>query len=84
MLKNMTVAAGLDFGYVVAKDNNIANSGVSHASLAGLALSVNQAISLSRRQQLFWSITLGIPVSAPAFVEEESSVIYFNLDWKVW
>ncbi|MCZ6722300.1 MAG: ShlB/FhaC/HecB family hemolysin secretion/activation protein [Gammaproteobacteria bacterium] len=84
VLKNMAVAAGLDFGYVVSKDNNIANSGVSHASLAGLALSVNQAISLSRRQQLFWSITLGIPVSAPAFVEEEGNVIYFNLDWKVW
>lgn len=83
-LKNINVAAGLDLGYVVAKDNNIANSGDSHATLAGLALSVNQAISLSRRQHLFWSLTLGIPVSAPAFVGEEGSVIYFNLDWKVW
>ena len=84
VLKNINVAAGLDLGYVVARDDNIANSGTSHATLAGLALSVNQAISLSRRQHLFWSLTLGIPVSAPAFVEEEGRIIYFNLDWKVW
>jgi len=83
-LKNINLAAGLDLGYVVAKDNDIANSGTSHATLAGMALSVNQAISLSRRQHLFWSLTLGIPISAPAFVEQEGHVIYFNLDWKVW
>jgi hemolysin activation/secretion protein len=84
VLQNITVGAGLDLGYVVANDDNIANSSASHASLAGLALSVNQAISLSRRQHLFWSLTLGIPVSAPAYVEKESSVIYFSLDWKIW
>ncbi|MCH7882539.1 MAG: ShlB/FhaC/HecB family hemolysin secretion/activation protein [Proteobacteria bacterium] len=84
LLKNITVAAGLDLGYVEAKNDNIANSGRSDATLAGLSLSVQQALKLGRQQQLSWSLTLGIPLSAPAFVEQESSVIFFSLDWKMW
>ena len=83
-LKNITLAAGLDLGYVMAKDNNIANSGHSSAALTGLSLSVEQVVALGRQQQLSWGLTLGIPLSAPDFVDEESSVIFFNLDWKLW
>ena len=84
LFKNLTVAAGLDLGYVIAKDNNIANSGHSSATLTGLSLSAEQALSLGSQQQLFWALTLGMPLSAPDFVDEKSSVIFFNIDWKMW
>ena len=84
LFRNMLFASGLDIGYVVAKDNNIANSGHSSATLAGLALSVEQAVILSAQQRLTWALTLGIPLSAPDFVGEKSSVIFVNLDWKLW
>jgi len=83
-LKNITIAAGLDIGHVIARDNNIANSGHSSATLAGFSLSIEQVVNLSRRQRLSWALTLGIPVSAPDFIDEDSSVTFFNFTWKLW
>jgi len=84
LLKSITVSAGLDLGYVTAKDGNIASSGHSSAALTGFALSVEQAINLGSQQQLSWALTLGIPLSAPDFIEEKSSIFFFNMDWKMW
>jgi len=84
LFRKITVAAGLDLGYVIAKDSNIANSGHSSATLTGLSLSVDQTVSLGSQQQLSWALTVGIPLSAPDFVDKKSSVIFFNLDWKMW
>ncbi len=84
LLKNITAAVGLDLGYVEARNGNIANSGRANAALAGLSLSVQQATRPGRQQQLSWSLTLGIPLSAPAFVAEESNVVFFSLDLKMW
>ena len=83
-INNITVIAGLDLGYVTAKDDNISNSGHSGATLTGVSLGVEHLTNLGSQQQLSWALTLGIPLTAPDFVDEESRVIFFNLDWKVW
>ncbi len=84
LFRNISLAAGLDLGYVRAKNSDIAGSGESDATIAGFSLSAQQAISLGGQQQLFWSLTLGVPLSAPDFVDEEGSIIFFILDWKMW
>lgn len=82
-LKNMTLTLGLDLGYISAKNDNIQGSGEGQASLAGLALGLQQSLGLGGQQSLNWSLLLGTPLSAPAFIVQENFVVYFDLSWSI-
>ncbi|MCW8901488.1 MAG: ShlB/FhaC/HecB family hemolysin secretion/activation protein, partial [Gammaproteobacteria bacterium] len=84
MLKGLSAVFGLDLGYVQAKNDNISNSGKATASLMGMAVGLTQSIYWAKHQQLDWSATLAIPLSAPSYVVKDSSVFYASLNWKFW
>ncbi|MEW5992825.1 MAG: ShlB/FhaC/HecB family hemolysin secretion/activation protein [Candidatus Zixiibacteriota bacterium] len=78
----LTVSFGVDAGYVVAKNGNIANSGDPEATLVGMALGAHQTYSWSRSQSLTWSLTYAKPLRYPAYVEPDSNALYASLNWK--
>ncbi len=83
-LNGLSLSAGLDVGYASVKNGNIANTGKEDAVLVGLALGASQAVQFARDQQISWSLSIGTPLDAPEFVEEEDMVAFFDLSWKFW
>ena len=82
--QGMTFSVGLDVGTVRARNNNINNSGIGKASLAGVAIAVRQGVGFAYDQQLNWSLSLGRGIHAPDFVDTDRSVVMFSLGWKFW
>ena len=84
MMKGLSALVGFDVGYVQAKNGNISNSGEAKATLMGAALGLSQSITWAKHQQLSWSATVAVPISAPSYIEKDNSVFYASLNWKFW
>lgn len=84
LTRGMSLSLGLDGGYLVAINDNLANSGEPDAWLAGVALGVQQSVSLPWRQVLTWSATYGHPLHHPDIVEADDHIFYASVDWKWW